>query len=346
MYDAVYVIVSDRRRVVPIVDMHAHVTPERYKRAVLEEGQWYGLDARPGELGRGGFAQPLSERLAEMDAFGVDMQLVTPTVGFYQYDNDIDTTVAIARECNNEIAEMMQEHPTRFKGLGTLPMQDLPSAMSELERIVGEHGFAGAIVNDHVLGKTYDHPDFRPFFSAVEEMGALLFFHQSGTTCVDTRTDRYKLGNAVGNLTERALVYAALVFGGVMDQFPDLELLLAHGGGYTPYGIARMDKVAGALPPQFDGAMHPPFPGDAGFRQERPPSEYLDRFYYDCCTYSGPVLRFLIDTVGIDRVVLGTDYPAPMFLHDPVRWVENLPEITPSERAAILRENSNRLLGL
>lgn len=107
-----------------------------------------------------------------------------------------------------------------------------------------------------------------------------------------------------------------------------------------------MDKVAGALPGDFDGEMRPPFPTDDGFNHERPPSEYLGRFYYDCCTYSGPVLRFLVDTVGIERVVLGSDYPAPMFLHDPVNWIRTLPELSEAEQQAILVDNSNALLGV
>jgi len=326
--------------------MHSHVTPERYKKAMREDGSWLGLDRVAGELGRGGFDNPLEVRLQEMDQFGVDTQLVTPTVGFYQYDKEPDHTLQIARECNDEIRDMMTGHPGRFIGLATLPMQDVTLAVAELERVVSEHGFAGAIINDHVAGKTYDEPEFLPFFAAAEEMGALLFFHQGGETCVMTRSRKYKLGNAVGNLTERAMVYATLVFGGVMDRFPDLKVLLAHGGGYTAFGIARMDKVAGALAPEFDGEMHPPFPSDDGFAQERPPSDYLRRFYYDCCTYSGPALRFIIDTVGIDRVVLGTDYPAPMFLHDPVNWVRGLPELSVGEQDQILVGNSNALLGI
>jgi aminocarboxymuconate-semialdehyde decarboxylase len=150
----------------------------------------------------------------------------------------------------------------------------------------------------------------------------------------------------VGNLTERTLLYAALVFGGVLDRFPELKMLLAHGGGYVPYGVARMDKVAGALAGDFDGEMKPPFGSDDGFNHALAPSEYLDRFHYDCCTYSGSVLRFLIDTVGIDRVVLGTDYPAPMVLHDPVNWVQGLTQLDDSEKGAILVDNSNRLLGV
>lgn len=330
----------------PIVDMHAHVTPERYKDAIRNRGYWYGLDERAGELHHGTFSQPLAGRLADMDRDGVDMQLVTPTIGFYQYDNAVDVTKMIHRECADEIAEMVDEHPDRFRGLGMVPMQDVPTAIAELERLISELGFEGIILNDHVDGTPYDDPKFLPFFAAAEELGALLFFHQGGATITTARNPRYKLPNAVGNLTERTMVYATLVFSGVMDRHPDLKVLLGHGGGYVPYGIARMDKVAGALPGDFDGTMNPPFGPDDGFAQANPPSDYLDRFYYDCCTYSGPVLRYLIDTVGVDRVVLGTDYPAPMFLHDPVNWVNGLPELTDQEKKAVLSDNSNRLLGL
>lgn len=328
----------------PVIDMHAHVTPERYKEAISAHGEWYGLDERPGELGFGKFDISLSDRLTEMDDLGVDMQLVTPTVGFYQYANELEMTKRIHRECNDEIGEMVQRHPTRFSGLGIAPMQDPASAIAEMERVMTELGLKGLVISDHVAGKTYDHPDFLPFFAAAEELGALLFFHQAQDTCVTARISKYKLGNAVGNLTERALVYATLVCGGVMDRFPNLKALLAHGGGYTAYGIARMDKVAGAL--EAGPGMTPVFKGNDGFSQELPPSDYLDRFYYDCCTYSGPVLRFLIDTVGIDQVVLGTDYPAPMTLGDAVNWIRELPELSAAEAEAILSKNPMSVLGL
>lgn len=330
----------------PTIDMHAHVTPERYKQAIQRRGEWYGLDGRAGELSRGGFAKSIDERLVEMDSLGVDMQLVTPTVGFYQYDRDAEAAARIHRECNDEIAEIVERHPTRFAGLAIVPMQDPARAIAEMERVVVDMGFRGVVLSDHVGPRTYDEPEFLPFFKAAEELGAILFFHQGADTCIDFRITRYKLGNAVGNLTERTLVYATLVFGGVMDSCPDLKPLLAHGGGYVPYGIARMDKVAGALEGASGRALQPPFAEDDGFRQVLPPSDYLGRFFYDCCTYSGPVLRFLIDTVGIDRVVLGTDYPAPMFLRDPVRWVRGLPELTEAEKSAILTDNPMTLLGV
>lgn len=330
----------------PVVDMHAHLSPERYKAAVRETGSWMGLDASVGELHHGRFARPLEDRIADMDRDGVDMQLISPTMGFYQFDNDVEVTKQIHRECNQEIHDVVTEHPDRFLGLGMVPMQDVSTAIAELERAIGDLGLVGVMLADHVAGVTYDDPRFLPFFAAAEEAGALLFFHQGPGTITTGRISRYKLPNAVGNLTERTLLYGALVFGGVLDKHTDLKLLLAHGGGYVPYGIARMDKVAGALPGDFEGEMRPPFGANDGFDHAHPPSEYLDRFYYDCCTYSGPVLRFLVDTVGIDRVVLGTDYPAPMVLHDPVNWVNGLSELDDTEREAILVGNSNRLLGL
>jgi aminocarboxymuconate-semialdehyde decarboxylase len=244
---------------------------------------------------------------------------------------------------------MIEQHPTRFSGIGTLPMQDVPSAIAELERAVSELHLKGAIVNDHVNGRTYDEPEFLPFFRAAEELGAVLLFHQAAPTCVTTRTTRYSLPNGVGNLTERTLSFSALVFGGVMDKCPDLKVVLGHGGGYVAFGIGRLDKVAGAFEGGYpDAGLEPPFGrgSDDKYALTKPPSEYVSRFYYDCCTYSGPALRFLIDTVGVDRVVLGTDYPAPMLLKDSVRWIRGLDCLTDSEKEAILSDNLSSLLGL
>jgi aminocarboxymuconate-semialdehyde decarboxylase len=216
---------------------------------------------------------------------------------------------------------------------------------------MGSLGLTGAIISDQVNGKTYDEPEFLPFFQAAERLGAILHFHQGGggvQTVVHPRISRYSLPNAIGNLTDRTITFASLVFGGVMDACPDLKLLLAHGGGYTAYGVARMDKVAGAFEGSWpEGPLTPPFPQpDSQYKLTRPPSSYLGEFHYDCCTYDGEALRFLIDRVGIDQVMLGTDYPAPMLLIDSVNWVNSLPQLTDAEKNAILRDNPTRFLGL
>jgi aminocarboxymuconate-semialdehyde decarboxylase len=228
-------------------------------------------------------------------------------------------------------------------------MQDVPSAIAELEYIMSSLRLKGAIISDHVNGKTYDEPEFLPFFKAAEQLGAVLHFHQGGggvQTVVHGRTNKYSLPNGIGNLADRIITFASLVMGGVMDECPDLKLLLAHGGGYTAFGIGRLDKVAGAFEGSWpDGPLTPPFAQpDSEYKMKRPPSSYLGEFHYDCMTYNGDALRFLIDRVGIDQVMLGTDYPAPMLLIDSVNWINNLPQLTAGEKKAILEVNPSRFL--
>lgn len=333
----------------PLIDVHAHLTPQRFKDAVRATGSWHGLGPETGELQWPGFTKSLDERLDEMDSMGVDIQVLSPNDGFYQYDKSVDLTTTVARECNDEIAEVVERHPSRFVGLGTLPMQDIPAAIAELERAVDVLGLRGAMIDDHVNGRTYDDPAFMPFFQAAERLGALLFFHQGGPTTVSARINRYSLPNAIGNLADRTVTFASLVHGGVLDAYPSLKLLLAHAGGYTAFGAGRLDKAAGAFEGGYpDEGLAPPFGAawDYDLRIDRPPSTYLTQFFYDCCTYDGAALRFLIDRVGVERVMLGSDYPAPMFLKDPVRWLLGLDELTADEKQAIVSDNAAALLGL
>jgi len=315
------------------IDIHAHSTPQCFQREVLQGRTWHGMTAAEGELFNPRNAWTPEQRIADMDSIGVDVQVVSTNVAFYKYDQDVDTTVAIATDCNNEVHQMTMDYPERLAGLATLPMQDVPAAIAELERAVTSLGFKGAMINDHVNGRTYDDPAFLPFWRAAEQLGAVLLIHQANPTMVTPRIDRYHLPNTIGNLAERAVTFASFVFGGVMDQCPDLKVCLAHGGGYTCFGAGRMDR--GWLVRR-----------EARVNISQPPSEYLNRFYYDCLTHSEPALRMLIDTVGIDRVVLGTDWPADMMIDWPVGWVMGLPSLTQDEKEAILWKNLEQLLSL
>ena len=161
----------------------------------------------------------------------------------------------------------------------------------------------------------------------------MILVHQGGDTVVNARTSKYHLPNTIGNLAERALTFASLVFGGVMDACPDLRVCLCHGGGYTCYGIGRMDR--GWQVRQ-----------EARVNIQHPPSAYLNRFYYDCLTHSEEALRMLIDSVGIDRVLFGTDWPFDMAQDWPVSWVLGLESLTQDEKEAILYRNLEKLLGI
>jgi aminocarboxymuconate-semialdehyde decarboxylase len=315
------------------------VTPRRFRDAVADDGEWHGLTATTGELELPKFSLPATERVAEMDAIGVDMQVLSPNTGFYCYDRDPADARTIARECLDELAEMRDEFPDRFAIAGTVPMQDVTTAIAELEYAMVERHACGVMIDDQVNGATYDEPQFRPFWRAAEELGAVILFHQGGPTLVDARTSRYALSNSIGNLVERALTFGALVFGGVIDEFPDLRLCLCHAGGYVAFGIARMDKAWRA------GVEGIPGFEDAARNLQRPPGDYVGKFYYDSCTHSAATLRFLIDTVGVERVVLGTDYPAKMILDDAVEWINGLEALGSREKVAILSENPASLIG-
>jgi aminocarboxymuconate-semialdehyde decarboxylase len=273
------------------------------------------------------------ERLADMDSLGVDVHVLSPYSGFYNYQLDTAVAVATSRASNDEISQMAKSWPERFAGLATLPMQDVKAAIAELERVMVQLRFKGAMIDDKVNGHTLDEPEFLPFWKAAEQLGAMILFHQGGETIVNSRINRYHLPNTIGNLADRTVTFASLVMGGVMDACPDLKICLSHGGGYTCYGIGRMDRGWQARP-------------EARAHIAQPPSAYLRRFYYDCIVYTEAALRYLIDTVGVDRVVFGTDWPYDMEFDWPVSWILSLESLTQDEKDAILWKNLERLLGL
>ena len=328
------------------IDIHAHLTPQCFWRATERGGDWHTIRREQDARGQqcaivGGKRQILpprarwtpEERLADMDSLGVDVQVVSPYVGFYNYQLDASAAAATSRALNDEIAEMTRAWPQRFAGLGTVPMQDVKGAIAELERSMTTLGLKGVEINDHVNGRTLDEPEFRPFWKAAEQLGALVFFHQGGETLVSPRSTRYHLPNTIGNLVDRAVTFATLVSGGVMDECPNLKICLGHGGGYTCYGIGRLDRGWQAR-------------AEARVHITKPPSTYLRRFYYDCIVYTEPALRFLIDTVGVDRVVFGTDWPYDMALDWPVSWILAMESLSRDEKEAILWKNLATLLSL
>ena len=321
------------------IDIHAHLTPQCFWRATENGGDWHTIkreqDAKGSEVALvGGHRQMLpprarwtpEQRLADMDSLGVDVHVISPYVGFYNYELPPEVARATAQATNDEIADMARTRPERFAGLGTLPMQDVKASIAELERCMIKLGLKGAEINDHINGRTLEEPEFRPFWKAAEQMGACIFFHQAGETLVAARSKRYHLPNTIGNLADRAVTFATLVFGGVMDAYPDLKIVLGHGGGYTCFGIGRMDH---GWQVRSEARVH----------ITQPPSAYLRRFYE-------PALRYLIDRVGVDRVVFGTDWPYDMALDWPVSWILGMASLTQEEKEAILWKNLERLLNL
>ncbi|HYS15466.1 MAG TPA: amidohydrolase family protein [Candidatus Binatia bacterium] len=329
------------------IDIHAHLMPQCLWRTVDAGRAWYGTRYEPGEglgatvtNGRRSRVPNLKvrftpeERLRDMDAQSVDTQVVSIHTPLFGYHLEPAQGRQLARDVNDEIAEMTRHWPGRFAGLATLPLQDVRAAIDELERAVNVLGLKGAELDTVVNGATWDEPQFRPLFKAAEDMGAVLFFHpQPQHNLLFKDTDRFGVANSIGVIVEDALIVATLIFGGILDACPDLKVCIAHGGGPACFGMGRLDH---GWQVRAEARRH----------IQKPPSAYQRRLYYDCVTDSEAGLRFLLDHVGADRVVLGSDWPFVGWHPSPVAWVQGLRSLTPEEKNKILWQNLEKLLGL
>ena len=329
------------------IDVHAHVVPQSLWRAAEAGVPWHGFRHEPGEglgtvMGNGKRTQFNSpkvrltpeERLLDMDAQGVDVQVLSIHTPFFGYHLPKDVGLALAREVNDEIAAMTRQWPRRFAGLATLPVQDVTAAIGELERAVTVLGLKGAELDTIVNGENWDEPRFLPLFKAAEAMGAVLFFHpQPQHNFMMERATRYGLANSLGVIVEDAIVVAILIFGGILDACPDLKACIAHGGGPACFAMGRIDRGWQGRPDARGGAR-------------ALPSTYQRRLYYDSVVGSEQALRFLLDQVGADRVVLGSDWPFVPWHPSPVAWVQGLSTLTQDEKDKILWRNLESLLKL
>jgi len=328
------------------IDIHAHIIPGSLWKAADEKKEWFGFRHEPGEgLGtvvgggmRTHFTTPktrytLAERLKDMDAQGVEVQVLSTHMPFVGYHLDVAQGLALARDVNDEIAGAVRQQPRRLAGLATLPAQDVKSAIDELERSVTRLGLKGATLDTNVNGEQWDEPKFLPFFKAAEQMGAMLFFHpQPQNNFLRDRIKRHGLFNSLGVILDDAIVASVLICGGVLEACPNIRICIAHGGGPTCYTMGRLDR-----------AWH----GRAESRSTpKPPSAYQRRLYYATDDGSEEELRFLLDRVGADRVVLGSDWPFVPWKPSPAGWVEGLKSLTQEEKEKILWKNLEALLGL
>ena len=329
------------------IDMHAHLMPPQFWQTVDQGQPWYGVryeqaadrgwTVSPG--GRNPVLTPKlrftpDERLRDMDEQGVDVQVISVATPLFGYYLEAAQGRQLAREVNDEIAAMTRQWPTRFAGLATLPVQDVDAAIDELARAVQVLGLKGAELDTVVNTLNWDEPHFLPLFKAAESMGAVLFFHpQPHANLLLSRTEKYGLTNSIGVPLEDTLVLATLIFGGILDACPDLKVCIAHGGGPACFGMGRLDRGWQVR-------------SEARTHLLKPPSTYQRRLYYDCLTSSEVALRFLIDQVGADRVVLGSDWPYVAWEPSPVAWVQSLQSLSQEEKDAILWQNLERLLDI
>jgi aminocarboxymuconate-semialdehyde decarboxylase len=274
----------------------------------------------------------VTERLQDMDRMGVDIQAICPAPYQFFYWTEADYGAELAREVNEGIAQIAADRPDRFVGMGSVPLQDSQLAIRELNHCVKNLGMRGIEICTNVNGKNLTDPSLKldKFFARAEELGVVIFMHPLGYTQADRLTHHY-FNNVIGNPLDSTVAVSHLIFDGVLQRYPQLKFVAAHGGGFIAHYWARMDHAWRARP-------------DCRTIIKDPPSSYLEKFYFDTITFDPEMLKRLIERFGADHVVLGTDYPYDMGEEDPLGLVAQVKKLSRADRQLIEGGNAARLL--
>lgn len=274
----------------------------------------------------------IDERLADMDRMGIDVQAISTSPFQYYYRLEPDLCRRTSRLVNQRLAQVVAAHPDRFVALGTLPMQEPELAVAELEYCMKTLGFRGIEIGTNVRKLELSDPSFNPLFARAEALNAVIFLHPAGTT--DTsRMKEHFLTNVVGNPLDTTYALSHIVFGGVLERFPGLKFVAAHGGGYLGHYPARMDHAYRVRPECHDYI-------------KRPPSHSMKKIYFDTMVFGQKQLEHLVSLWGADHLVIGTDYPYDMGYYKPVDFVNRTKSLSRAQKEAIIGGNAAKLLGL
>ena len=325
-----------------VIDIHAHFFPLPFLKALDEDGGPPGFHVEvstsespalvnasdPVPLQLDVNYWDLDTRIERMDAQGVTMQALSLTLPMVHWAEP-QRGAELAMLVNDAMVEAHAAFPDRFVGCATLPLQDPSLALEELERVAGMRAIRGVYLPTNVSGRELSDPSFFPIYERCEALGLPVLLHPVDVIGAERLRHHY-LPNLLGNPFDTAVAAAHLVFGGVLDRYPRLNAVLPHAGGALPYLFGRLQHGQ-SVRPEADA--------------QRPFGEYLRRFYYDTITHSADALRYLVDLVGTDRVMLGSDYDFDMGYARPREIVEEL-GLRPAEREKIVFANAARLLRL
>lgn len=323
------------------IDIHGHyVIPELLKGEAANEEWRYELsrdDDRGVSVSRGSDIVPclyeptdVNQIVENMDKLRVGVMAINIAPFQMGYELEPKTGARIARVANESLISAASKFPDRFVAMGTLPMQDVDATLAELSWLMSEGNMSGVELGSNVNGVYLGADRFRPVWEAIEDLGAAVFVHPVNLLGKD-RLGEYFLANLIGNPVDSTRSIADVVFSGLLEAFPRLRICFAHGGGAAPILLGRWDHGYRKRP-------------SARTRISRPPSELLRMLYFDHITHSELALRHLLDLVGPEQVMIGTDYPFDMGPDEPVAWLEGLESLSSIEKAAILSGNARKFL--
>ena len=287
------------------IDVHTHYYPERFFQLIRDIPSEFSFDKDPS--GRTiityhgarffGITPPMTDpakRLEDMDRVGIDVEVLslsTPNIFFA----DATRQPEVARMVNDAYAELITSHPDRFKGFASIPMDSPADALKELHRAIDELKMNGVILLSNIKGRHLTSPDYRPFFEEANRMKLCVFLHPMIPVAAEPFKE-YVLGPLVGFPFDTTLAVARMCFDGLLADFPDINWIIGHLGGAVPYLMERLDSGFKDFP-------------ECRAKIDQPPSTYLKKLYYDTVTFSPYNLRLARDLVGVDHMLMGSDYP-------------------------------------
>jgi aminocarboxymuconate-semialdehyde decarboxylase len=267
-------------------------------------------------------------QIQDMDRLGIDINVISSSTVIQGTTwADLKTEMSLIQRLNDCAADWCAKYPNRFVGSFVLPLRDMNLAMTEFERAVSSLGLKIVNVSSQYGGYYLGDPRFRPFWEAARSSKTIVFVHPEGTT--DPWFQNYSLWNSVGQPIEEAKVMSSIIYEGIFETFLDIKIVIAHGGGYLPHYFGRLDRNVTNMP-------------DSMKNISRKPSDYLPMFYYDTCTYNTDTTSALIARVGVDRLLLGSDYAVGD--PDPIGTLERISGISNPDRDLIKRQTPFQLL--
>ncbi len=271
----------------------------------------------------------VEQRLRDMDKMGMDVQAISPSPFHFMYWLEPELAKKVSRSVNEHLASIVQAHPDRFVALAHVPLQAPDAAAEELDYCVRQLGFRGAEVGTNVVGAEISRGRDQ-FWSKAQELDVVVFMHPNGFTGGERLADHY-FTNVIGNPLDTTVAVGHLVFDGVLERFPKLKLVAAHGGGYIAHYPARMDHVWGARV-------------DARTVLKNRPRRSLAKLYFDTIVFDREQLKHLVNLWGADHVLVGTDYPYDMGMYDPHGFVGGCDFLKDADKAKIMGLNAAKLL--
>jgi aminocarboxymuconate-semialdehyde decarboxylase len=327
------------------IDVHAHILPRDWPDLATKYGDdrfaviHHTADGRHRIYKDGKFFREVfpktwdaEERIADYKRFDVQVQVISTVPVMFSYWAKPHHALELHQSLNDHTAAICRKHPRHYAGIGTVPLQSPRLAVQELERCMDQLDLQGVQIGSHVNDWNLDAPELFEFFVAASELGAAILVHPWDMMGKDSMP-KYWLPWLVGMPAEQARAACCLIFGGVLERLPKLKVCFAHGGGSFPYTIGRIEHGF-KMRPDLVATDNP-----------RNPRDYLDRVFFDSWVADDRALRYLIDTVGIDRVMMGTDYPFPLGEQEPGSYIDAL-KLSERDQAQLFHGTALDWLGL